>query len=587
MHPPDDTIAALLEGRLPPREAASVHAHAADCDECRQIIAEGARARSAIVRPPTRSTRRPPESSEDATESSPMVDEDEYWDVKTQGPLPRGFSVGRYTILEHLASGGMGSVYAAYDPDLDRRVALKVIATTSRIGADDLRWRLLREAQAMARLNHPNVAVVHEVGTLSGQVFLAMEYVEGSTLREWLNQRQRTWQEILQHFIQAGRGLAAAHARGLVHRDFKPDNVLLGEDGRARVVDFGLVRPREDALGNVRAPTLSTPLTEVGTLLGTPRYMAPEQMRGKTPDGRADQFSFCVALYEAIYRVRPFGGETLHERLAQIDRGAFSPPPPGHGVPERIGAAVRRGLNPEPARRFSSMDGLLEALEGVLQPRRGWRVALVASVAGAAAVVGTGLWVVAQRLDRCMSADTRLQRAWGPAQRSAVPPSWAPGSAVLDSYSARWRVAVTQACDAPRPRGQAAERQLTGRLECLDRALGELQGAGAALVRAEPGALARTWALPDPTSCLENAAAATPAPEEAWKTRTLQRLGELQARLDTGAAPLNELKALVDEAQPLPFVQSQALLLLGRAEARAHPREPFAEDAFHRAATAA
>src|SRR5262249_12028014 len=222
-------------------------------------------------------------------------EEDAYWDVKTQGPLPKGYSVGRFTVLEHLASGGMGSVYAAYDPDLDRRVALKVIATNSSIGADDLRWRLLREAQAMARLSPPNVAVVHEVGTISGQVFLAMEYVEGGTLREWLNQRARTWQEVVGHFIQAGRGLAAAHASGLVHRDFKPDNVLIGEDGRVRVVDFGLVRPREDSLGDRRAATLSTPLTAVGTLLGTPRYMAPEQMRSKTPDGRADQFSFCVA----------------------------------------------------------------------------------------------------------------------------------------------------------------------------------------------------------------------------------------------------------------------------------------------------
>jgi len=597
MCPPDDTIAALLEGRLPAREAAEVHAHAADCEICRQVIAEGARSRSAVFRPPK--PRRPSgveDRIQDATEAGLPPDDDEdagnaYWDVKTQGPMPRGFSVGRYTVLEHLASGGMGSVYAAYDPDLDRRVALKVISTASRIAADDLRWRLLREAQAMASLNHPNVAVVHEVGTISGHVFLAMEYVEGGNLREWLNQKPRSWQEILRHFVQAGRGLAAAHARGLVHRDFKPDNVLLGEDGRARVVDFGLVRPREDGLGaGVRAPTLSTPLTEVGTLLGTPRYMAPEQMRGKPADGRCDQFAFCVSLYEALFRVRPFGGETLHERLQQIDRGAFNPPAPSHGVPERIGAAVRRGLNPEPARRFASMDELLAVLERVLQPTRGWRVALAAGSVGAAVVLGAGGWAVTQRLDPCNSGDARLRRAWGPSQRAALPATWAAGGQMLDAYAARWRMAFTQACEAPRGGGGKAPagQDLATRLSCLDHALGELGGAAQALSRGDAGALARAGSLPEPAACLERPGSDTPsAANDARREDLLKRLSALAVRLEAGAAPVNELRALAEDSQPVPGTQARALVLLGRAEARAHPRDAFAEDAFHRAATAA
>ncbi|HEY8211994.1 MAG TPA: serine/threonine-protein kinase [Myxococcaceae bacterium] len=597
MCPPDDTIAALLEGRLAAKEAAAVHAHAAGCELCRQLIAEGARARSAVFRPrpPSRddateaSQPRGGAEDEEGTEERAGVEEreDSYWDVKTQGPLPKGFSVGRYTVLEHLASGGMGSVYAAYDPDLDRRVALKVIATTSKIGADDLRWRLLREAQAMARLSHPNVAVVHEVGTISGQVFLAMEYVEGVTLREWLNQRARTWQEILGHFVQAGRGLAAAHAGGLVHRDFKPDNVLIGEDGRVRVVDFGLVRPRENSLGDRRSATLSTPLTAVGTLLGTPRYMAPEQMRSKTPDGRADQFSFCVALYEALYRVRPFEATSLHERLQQIDRGAFAPPPPGHGVPERIGAAVRRGLNPEPARRFRAMDDLLSTLEGVLQPARGrWRLAGAMVTLAVAAGVVAGGWALWQRRDGCAAGDARLRQAWDSAQRATVPLALGPGTAALDAYATRWKVANARACTEPRPRTEPAGRELAARLSCLDRALMELRGAAVALSRGDPGALARVGALPEPATCLDITATGVPAPP-ARKDDLLGRLAVLQARQETGATPVHELRALAEEAASTPAVQAQAFLALGRAEARAHPREPLAEEALHRAAATA
>src|SRR4051812_35084898 len=270
-------------------------------------------------------------------------------------PLQRGAVVGRYDILRHLASGGMGAVYTAYDPQLDRRVALKVLTGRgdSEVSQERHQLRLQREAQAMARLTHPNVVAVHDVGTFQGRVFLAMEFGDGVNLRQWLEEGKRSWREVRDLFVQAGQGLAAAHAVRLIHRDFKPDNVLIGKDGRARVADFGLARPtqesrhddleeREDRTGSVELALLDTPLTQAGTVMGTPRYMAPEQIRAELTDERTDQFSFAVALYDALYGVRPFEPKTLAERLTAIEAGRIQAPPSGHGVPEWLGQAVRR-----------------------------------------------------------------------------------------------------------------------------------------------------------------------------------------------------------------------------------------------------
>jgi serine/threonine protein kinase len=239
----------------------------------------------------------------------------------TQSPLPepeplaRGTQVGRYVLLDAVGSGGMGVVYAAYDPELDRKVAIKLLRFDrlgSEAGERD-RLRLQREAQAIARLSHPNVVHVYDVGTFGDQVFVAMEFVAGRTLRQWAEEEPRPWREVVDRFALAGRGLAAAHAAGLIHRDFKPDNVLLGDDGRVRVVDFGLARPagQQPAPEGERTPsggTLAHPLTEWGVVVGTPAYMAPEQLRGEASDERSDQLSFCVSLYETLYGERPFPG---------------------------------------------------------------------------------------------------------------------------------------------------------------------------------------------------------------------------------------------------------------------------------------
>ena len=210
--------------------------------------------------------------------------------------LARGDLVGRYTVLARLGAGGMGVVHAAYDPELDRKVALKVLrrgalGTGMSSGPrNKQRDRLMREAQAMAKLSHPNVITVHDVGTFEGQVFLAMEFIDGQTLGEWFKQANRTWKEVLAIFIAAGQGLAAAHAVGLVHRDFKPDNVLIGNDGRVLVTDFGLARPAAGKTGSFSAvgeipsqQVLTASLTQTGALVGTPAYMAPEQLAGTRP----------------------------------------------------------------------------------------------------------------------------------------------------------------------------------------------------------------------------------------------------------------------------------------------------------------
>jgi serine/threonine protein kinase len=245
----ENAVVRLLQGRLGAEQAAAARAHLDGCAQCRELLAAAARSSLGWSR-------------SDAPEAATQL--------------------SRYRVLEPVGAGAMGVVYAAYDPKLDRRVALKVLRGSG--DAEALADRLMREAQAMARLSHPNVIAVHDVGTLGDRVFLAMEFVDGVTLAQWLRQEARSWREIRDVFLLAGRGLSAAHQAGLVHRDFKPENVLVGRDGRVRVTDFGLVR-------------MSGEPEEGKETVGSPAYMAPEQMRGGAVDARADVFSFSVALY--------------------------------------------------------------------------------------------------------------------------------------------------------------------------------------------------------------------------------------------------------------------------------------------------
>ena len=278
-----------------------------------------------------------------------------------------GELIERYQVLSKLGEGGMGVVLAAYDPVLDRRIALKLLRPGAFAGkmANQLRARLQREAQAMARFSHPNVVGVYDIGLHEGQLFIAMEYVRRD-LTAWLAERERHWRDIVRIFAEAGRGLAAAHTAGLVHRDFKPANVLVGEDERARVSDFGLVSALDAGDEPMSKPKGRTMLdltqTAPGRSAGTPAFMSPEQFMGRTVDARGDQFSYCVALYAALYGQRPFAGKDMPTLRHNVCAGKLIAPPLDSTVPPFLWQAIEKGLATKPADRWGSMDRLLVKL---------------------------------------------------------------------------------------------------------------------------------------------------------------------------------------------------------------------------------
>ncbi len=330
-------------------------------------------------------------------------------------PLEHGDHLGRYIVLETLGSGGMGHVFSAFDTVLQRNVALKVLRRVD----DEDRTRLVREAQAMAKLSHPNVVPVFDVGEVEGQVFLAMELVPGCTLRHWLRQPGRTVEQMVEAFRGAARGLQAAHEAGIVHRDFKPDNVLVGLDGRVRVTDFGLAITATDkpTLQPITGPsTTAMPerLTESGTVMGTPAYMPVEQHLGQMTDPRGDQFSFCVALYEALFRARPFAGRNGRELCISIKRAEVRPAPRSL-APAHVHAAILRGLASRPEDRFASMAALLDALEAPPPKRR--RTGLLMGLAGVAlgAVAMASVGPAATHLAPRLVETSMAQQGLGPA----------------------------------------------------------------------------------------------------------------------------------------------------------------------------
>jgi tRNA A-37 threonylcarbamoyl transferase component Bud32 len=289
----------------------------------------------------------------------------------------RGVNVGRYELRECIGAGGLGVVFAGFDPRLGREVAVKLLRP-DRAALADHRARVLREAQAMAQIRHANVVEVYDVGESDDRgatVYVVMELLDGVSLQEWLTRRP-SWRAIVAAFADAARGLAAAHRRGVIHRDFKPTNAMIGRDGRVRVLDFGLARGSIDE-NSTEVPLLrssddmlSIELTDADKVLGTPPYMAPEQHVGARVDGRADQFALCVALYEALLRRRPFVGETVRELTDAKVVGRMLPIP-HHAIPGGLRRVLERGLSPDPDRRFPTMDALALALDRVLR-RRSW-----------------------------------------------------------------------------------------------------------------------------------------------------------------------------------------------------------------------
>ena len=331
-----------------------------------------------------------------------------------------GQRIGRYFVLSKLGQGGMGEVFSGYDEELDRRVALKVVR--QRLAGSRGQERMLREAQALGRLSHPNVVQIHDVGEFDGELFLAMEFVKGVTLRAWQARHDPASEvhrsALIDMYMQAGRGLAAAHAAGIVHRDFKPDNVIVGDDGRARVLDFGLATDEPRAAESAGRGVDLDGLTDAGSILGTPAYMAPEQFMARPTDARTDVFAFSVALYDALYGEMPFEGTTLAGREAAVLAGQVRTAPVDSKVPAWLRAVLLRGLARDPADRFGSMEAMLVALadDPIARRRRYLRLGAL----GVVALVLSSLVVAAiqagwRRLERRRvesAASERLDAAW-------------------------------------------------------------------------------------------------------------------------------------------------------------------------------
>jgi eukaryotic-like serine/threonine-protein kinase len=494
------------------------------------------------------------------------------------GPLAAGDVLGRFVVLEKVGAGGMGEVYAARDTILDRKVAIKVLRAKS-YASDARRARLLREAKALAKVIHPNVVTVYQAGEHRGKVYLVMEFVDGETLHDWLG-TPRGWREIVDRFLPAGRGLMAAHREGLVHRDFKPENVLLGKDGRIRVGDFGVVGlAGETTLATPDAAPVAAALTAPGALMGTPRYMSPEQLQGARLDPRADQFAFAASLYLALYRRPPFAGTELRDLRRNVVEGRLTPPPRGSRVPRWLERIVVRGLENDPERRYPSMGELLRHLQ------RGPRVTggRILVAAGAALLAGAvALAIHDAGRDPCAGEASRLAGVWDPPLRAAMEGSFrASGrphaddsfrraAAAFDAYAASWVASRTDACRATAVRHEQSAELLDARRTCLDRRLGAFGALTHLLAAADGGVVSR--AVPaaldlEPVGCAASELLRSPPPTPERRA-LLRRLDEAGARVRIGRRA--ELGTLVDEArktgdQPL---LAEALLL----EADTDPR---------------
>lgn len=478
--------------------------------------------------------------------------------LSDEPPLERGASLGRYLLLEVLGVGGMSVVYSAYDPKLDRRVAIKVMRTS--LWNEHGCQRALREAQALAKLAHPNVVAVYDVGTLGDQLFVAMELVQGETLADWLSmprERPHSRREILDVMIQAGRGLAAVHQAGLVHRDVKPSNIMVDRTGRARLMDFGVVAAaREQTTDRVPPPTAPAPpsgaadaATSIDSaIVGTPSYMAPEQRHG-IAGVRSDQYSYCVTLLEALTGVRssPSTASEISEKEGEgskrPERGLRLLQERGGRLPGRLRAVLARGLARDPALRYASMEALLAALARAASNR--WRPAALVAAAGLLALVVGGRG--ASPRPTCGDPRLLLAGVWDEPRRAQVRAALARSGrsyaaetqvrleSALDRRAAEWTELRLEACRATRERHELPPEVLAQRLQCLDHQLWELRALTTLFSSRIGGevvdnAVQSVWALPPVSQCaapskLAGRAALPAAP--AARARVVEVHGEL------------------------------------------------------------
>ena len=478
---------------------------------------------------------------------------------------PVGATLGRYRLERELGSGGMGVVHAAFDPVLERRIALKVLRVS--VPTLEARDRLMREARAMARLAHPNVVTVHEVGTANGRDFVAMELIQGDNLADWVRASRRPAAAIVDAFVAAGRGLAAAHAAGIVHRDFKPHNVLRGRDGRIVVTDFGLAREAEGPLPAALEMTLpvGTQVTEAtgspsslagitvtGALLGTPAYMAPEQWRGGGVTPATDQFAYCVALWEALAGARPYPGPTLDDLRTQVARGPAALD--ASRIPRRLRGVLRRGLDPVPAQRWPSMDALLARLVRA-ERRPGVAIAIAGgALAGAAALI-VALRSGSAPAPVCEPPARDVTAVWSPAIAADLRARTSDAhAAVLEAAYRGWQAARATACAAP-PQVKQAQ------LACLDGVLGRFDLVRQAYARV-PTALAEDLQaeLVDPEICRKPAVADVPRLTIAAAPDVVAAY-ELLGRSETDAKPSDvEIAGLIGKANAAPCARVIATL---------------------------
>ncbi|MBX7080907.1 MAG: protein kinase [Nannocystaceae bacterium] len=509
-----------------------------------------------------------------------------------RGSGPR---VGHYHLLDTVGEGGMGRVFLAYDPKLHRRVAIKLLKSDATGGSAA---RLMREAQALAQVSHPNLVHVYEVGEQAGEVFVVMEYIRGETLTQWLAQRRRSWREIVAVLAGAGAGLAAAHRARIVHRDFKPANVVIDRDGVARVVDFGIAvfgasaetgMESSGVLGDTRArardAALSLHVTDGGSVMGTPPYMAPEQHAGRRADARSDQFSFAVTLFEALYQTRPFPDDD--EAMLAAKRAGEIRFPAEAAVPSRVRTLLRRALAPDPEQRFASMQALLDAL----QRSHRW----VWGALGGAAVLAaaTGLYLSRTRApaDACTNPPPRAAAVWDDARKAAVAaafaaidhpyaePSRRTVEAMLDQQLADWRGSWQRSCVATQVERTQSQELFDLRMACLERRLDGVAALVDVLANADVRVVERAVlatanltpvAVCDDETLLRDE---VPPPED---PRTREQVDEIRAALsgvealvDAGRFDDAKLQAerLADRARTLGYrpLVAEAELVLGAA----------------------
>ncbi|HET6584238.1 MAG TPA: protein kinase, partial [Nannocystaceae bacterium] len=534
--PDENTLVAFASGSLSMADASLVDEHLDVCPTCFALVAELARtapeeseptrlvpirtesegddAPTTPVKPP--SWRLPPPfGTRPIVKSSPppppvpvRTSETVIARVEPAPPDPPPPSqIGRHTLLHRIGADTVGVVYVAHDRERDRRVALKLIGTPRNPSDPVERTRIVREARMLAGLHHPNLLEVHDAGEIDGQLYVSMELVEGEPLDRWLLRPGKPWLERLGLFVQAGQGLAAAHAAGLVHRDFRPAHVIIDVEGRVRVTGFGFARGtaglRDDAPTIVRAPpidpgslqSINQPVTMSGVVFGTPAYMAPEQYEGRG-DARLDQYAFGIALYEALYRRRPFDANDPQTLQKLVSSGVAPPIPTTSEVPSWLGAIVLRAVQRDPERRFPDMPALLSAIALGLERRRKRRLgALVGAATVAAIVLVAGIAAAVGRAP-CSDGEERLRGIWDAPQRRAAADSvqatglpyavqtWSAAAQRLDARALAWAQLHGQVCADARE-GAASPAAVDPRVACLDRRLVELREIAALFTSAD------------------------------------------------------------------------------------------------------